>query len=193
VLNQNNAPRLEITNTKLRGPLQVGKGNEVDINGDDDMCNVNTLRGGKSVDKWDTLINGLNVNGSDLDIIKPDLKGYCIKENVHLVQPEIDTKQTELLVDDELKWKYYGVLFNKHPELVNVKGNSLDIIKPNLNGSVIRDNIKYVEVSYDGDEYNKSYNALDIDKPNLKGDKIYDNIYFDVLIYILTIINTLNI
>ena len=95
----------------------------------------------KSVKPVEQDVDILTVEGPDIDIPKPNLYGYSIKDSTKPIDYEIDMKQLNLLIDNpDLLKRYYSALYYKHPEL-NIGAPNLDIVKPNVKGTSIQDTL----------------------------------------------------
>ena len=134
----------------------------------------------------------------DIDIIKPNLKGYPIKEQILPLSPGIRTDE-QLLELEKPKERIIGVIGEQQPDLDVLKPD-INIVKPNLAGYPIKEQVLSLSPGIRTDEPLLELEKpkpqiisgiiegikpkeeiitipeLDINKPNLEGDKIEDKI-----------------
>ena len=134
----------------------------------------------------------------DINIIKPNLSGYPIKEEILPLTPGIRTDE-QLLELEKPKEKIIGVIGEQQPDLDVLKPD-IDIVKPNLIGYPIKEQVLSLSPGIRTDEPLLELEKpkpqiisgiiegvkpqeeiitipeLDINKPNLEGEKIEDKI-----------------
>ena len=197
IVNENEV-LIDIKDQPIKGIIE-GKDEEVDIKAPElvkpNITYISGIIEGKKEEKEE-------LEKPDIDIVKPNLPGYPIKEQVLPLSPGIRKDEPLLELEKPKPQIISGIIEGVKPkdEEKDITVPEFDIHKPNLEGDKIKEKIELLSPSIKKDESilelekpkikeetisgiiegikptedNITIPALDINKPNLEGEKIKD-------------------